>query len=63
MSLGIHLKKREKEKKKKRTNVPLRNKERFSSPSSPQSLQVSKRGMRNFSKELSIHRHHPFTPL
>jgi hypothetical protein len=37
-------KKRKKEKR-KRTNVPLRNKKRFRSPSSPQILQVSKRGI------------------
>jgi hypothetical protein len=43
MSLGIHSKKEKK--KRERTNVPLRNKERFSNPSSPQSLQVSKRGI------------------
>jgi hypothetical protein len=40
--LGYSKKKREKERKKekKRTNVPLRNKKRFRSPSSSQSLRV-----------------------
>jgi hypothetical protein len=33
-------KKKKKKKERKRTNVPLRNKERFRSPSSPQILQV-----------------------
>jgi hypothetical protein len=39
-------------------------KDPLSSPSSPQNLQVFRRGMRkkSFSKELSIHHHHSFTP-
>jgi hypothetical protein len=45
--LGYSIKKRRKREreKKERTNAPLINKERFNSPSSPQSLQVSKRGI------------------
>jgi hypothetical protein len=38
-------KKRKKEKQKKEDKCPTQNKERFSSPSFPQSFQVSKRGI------------------
>jgi hypothetical protein len=64
--LGILWKKRKKERKKnkrKRTNVPLKIKRDLAAQVSSQNLQVSKRGIWNFSKELSIHHHHPFTPL
>jgi hypothetical protein len=49
-------------KKKKEDKCPTQNKERFSSPSSSQNLQVSKGGIWNFSKEISIHHRHSFTP-
>jgi hypothetical protein len=42
---GLGILKREKKEKKKEDKCPTQNKERFSSPSFPQSFQVSKRGI------------------